>query len=212
MKWLFFLFVALILLPVALADTLSYSITLSHEPDGRLILKDLSLVNVAASKQSAGEGFALRVISFKGEILYNTTFNAAPIRFYGLPISKATAAQPMQSSQASLVDLVVPYYRNAKSIVILKGESVVLSIDASRFSVCNENAACDGSETADTCPGDCTCGNGACDANENHVTCSADCERPKESGNSKFIYFGLIGAALAVAGFIFLSAKGRKKK
>lgn len=189
----------LALIPSASADSLSYSISLQYD-SGKLSLKSIDLVAAASPMKTADGVYTARIISFKGETLYQTSFNINLGKFYSLPVSK-NSARRNDSAASSSVSLLLPYYPNAKSVAILKNGETALSIDAGRFSACNENSICDAAEGIDSCPQDCTCGNGKCDANENYNTCSKDCLAISKQGSALPII-----PILAVAGTIALIA------
>ncbi|MBI2651987.1 hypothetical protein HYX00_00855, partial [Candidatus Woesearchaeota archaeon] len=193
-----------ILLPFVFADTLSYSVVIGYD-NGALSLKDVLLIKASPMPASETGEYKARILSFKGDVLFETAFNVNLEPFYSMPLSKETVKPPQKLTKTTF-DLVLPYYANAKSIQILKNNNLLLEIDLSKFSTCNENKVCDGSESLEACPGDCTCGNNVCDANENYMICSSDCP-PKQNGSAisknLFLYFG-IGFIILVIIVLFL--------
>ncbi len=171
MKPLSVLLMLVIFLPNAFA--LSYSAYFTYEGD-KMALGGITLTDAAPAPSSKGNAYAARVLSFQNEVLYETTFNLFTEGFYSIPLDKGMAHGSNQVQKTSF-DLLLPYFPHAKKLQILKNGSVLLDVDLSEFSSCNENRMCDGSESPDTCPGDCTCGNRFCDAGENYMKCSADC-------------------------------------
>ncbi len=203
------LLAALILLPQVFADTLSYSVVVDYD-NGALSLKDILLIKASPMPASKTGEYTARILSFKDETLFETAFNVNLEPFYSMPLSKETAKLPQKLTKTTL-DLVLPYYANAKKIQILKNNNLLLEIDLSKFSTCNENKICDGSESLEACPSDCTCGNKVCDANENYLKCSSDCA-PEQKGlfasKSLFLYFGI---SLIIVALIVLFLKKKQK-
>lgn len=160
-------------LPLSFANTLSYSVVIEYN-EGAFSLKDILLVKAAPMPVAKSGDYTARVISFRGDILFETAFNMNLEPFYSIPLSKETA-KPSKKLTKTNFDLLLPYYANAKSLQILKGKEILFKTDLSKFSTCNENKICDGSESLEACPSDCTCGNNVCDTNENYMMCSSDC-------------------------------------
>lgn len=189
-------------LPIVFADSLSYSVVMDYN-EGAFSLKDILLVKAAPMPSSETGGYTAKIISFKNEILFETAFNVNLEAFYSFPLSKETPKAAKKLTKTNL-DLLLPYYANAKSIQILKDNKLLLEIDLSRFSTCNENKICGGAESVESCPSDCTCGNNVCDANEDYKICSADCEVESKEIFGLWLYI-IIG--IIFVGIVFLIAK-----
>jgi len=233
MKKLIVLLITLALLPQVFADTLSYSVIINYDNE-TLSLKDILLIKASPMPADKTGEYTTRIVSFKGDLLFETNFNINLDPLYSMPLSKETATSSKRLTKTSF-DLVLPYYSNAKIIKILKENKLLLEIDLSRFSACNENHVCDGAESVSSCPGDCTCGNNICDANENYMKCSSDCHSGQKdnvcdkiadgicdpdcnnkddydckatSGSKLFLYAGVIAIAIVL---ILILAKKIKK-
>lgn len=162
------LFVAL-LFPVV-SSSLSYSLSLDYSA-GNFSLSSMSLVS-ASSPASAKDGlYDLQIVSYKSEKLFETSFSPSSI-FFSIPINNETRNSALRSSKTK-VNLLLPWFSNAKTVVILKNNSKIFSASLTQFSSCNENNRCDIGESLTLCPQDCTCGNNICE--ENHLTCARDC-------------------------------------
>lgn len=181
MNKLVVLFVTILLLPSVLAQSLSYSAAI-HYSNGKFELKSIVLAEASSTPKSEAGEYTARLFSFSNNILFETKFNINLVKFYGLPVSKETAIRPPEQLNEADIDLLLPYYPNAKILQIVKNEEVLLEVDLSKFATCNENNMCDGKENRETCPSDCNCGNGICDANENYLACSVDCDSGQKDG------------------------------
>ena len=208
MRKVIFLTILIALMPAIFADTLSYSAVIDYD-NGALSLKDILLIKAAPMPISKTGEYAARIASFKDEILFETAFNINLEPFYSVPLSKETAKSPQKLTKTNF-DLLLPYYPNAKSLQILKEGNTLLEIDLSKFSTCDENKICGGSESLEACPSDCACGNNVCDANENYMVCSSDCAQVQKDSfafKSLFIYFGI---GFIIVAFIILFLKLQK--
>ena len=141
---------------------LSYSLTLQYDSETQqsFSLKNIELVSVRPQKQILGEKYTVRIVSFKDEPLYETSFATNVEIFFSLPVSREEIPQKKQSSR-TLIDLLLPYYPNAKAVMILQNKEVMVTIDLASLARCNENLVCDGSESMLTCPQDCVATTGA---------------------------------------------------
>lgn len=201
-KKIIFITILLTLMPLTFADTLSYSVFIDYN-DGTFSLKDILLVRAAPMPVSKTGEYAARIISFKKETLFDTSFNINVQPFYSIPLSKETAKTPRKLTKTTF-DLLLPYFSNGKSLQILKNKELLFETDLSKFSACNENKICDAFESLDACPSDCTCGNNVCDSNENYMICSSDCR--VKSFNKLSLYAGIAVVLLAI-GYISLKRK-----
>lgn len=182
--------IALMMIAFALAadsaiEQVSYSILLNYD-SGKFNLENILLIESQPMPVSEGNEYKAQVVSFSKRILYETSFTVQLIIFHAPP---ATAEGEIPQSKESdifltktTVDLILPWYPNAENILITRNESKVIEIDVSRFSMCNENAVCDGNETLKFCPNECTCGNGICEPEENYVKCQRDCKSGQKDG------------------------------
>ncbi|GEM_PF-6233785 len=168
--------VALLLLPAV--EALSYSISFTYV-SGNFTTKEITLSSAASPQISLGNMYTLRLVSFQQKVLYETTFNVATDALFSIPLSKSTQSV-QQSIKKTSFGIVLPYFANAKTVQILKKDNLLLTVDLSGFSTCNENKICDGSESLQTCAADCTCGNGFCE--ENYLSCSKDCSSGEQDG------------------------------
>jgi len=161
------------------AESLSYSVSLDYS-SGEFSLRSLELANIAPNPTFSSGQYTTRIMSFRDEILYETTFRTNADIFFGLPVSAEDIPQKKQENNA-LITLILPYYPNSKSLHILRENKLLLEADLSRYSVCNQNNVCDASETYGNCA-DCTCGNQFCDYGENYMSCSKDCASGQKDG------------------------------
>lgn len=179
MRKVIVLLAVLVLLPQVFAQSLSsqslsYSVIMEYN-EGVFSLKDILLIKASPPPASKTGEYTARIISFKGDVLFETTFNVNIEPFYSMPLSKETA-KPSQQLTKTTFDLLIPYFANGKSLHILRDNELLFETDVSKFSTCNENNICEGFESTQTCASDCTCGNNVCEPQENYMRCSTDCK------------------------------------
>ena len=190
MKAVLWIAACLLLLANALAadnttEEISYSIQLNYY-SGKFNLEKILLIDAPPMPVSEGNEYKAQVVSFSERILYETSFNVQLMIFHAPPA--AADGEVPQSKESDMiltktaVDLILPWYPNAQSILIWKNETKSFEIDVGQYSLCNENAKCDANETLKFCPQECTCGNNICDTEENYVKCHRDCKSGQKDG------------------------------
>ena len=129
---------------VAAKGDLSYSLTLNYDKQS-LTLEELNLKEGGAPDRlnQLENGFTAKVISFDGEIIHSFKFvidilpDASPPKDIfdeeGNQIKEPSIDSQIQ--ETSIV-LIVPYFKNAKSIEIYEGtDNLMLVIDVSKYAV-----------------------------------------------------------------------------
>jgi hypothetical protein len=164
-----------------------YEIELDYD-NGEIKPINKNLKNAFVSERIYPEsGYGLRLVSFNGEELYNTSFG------FGLEISVTPPQECMINGTVdpekcpdhvsyirlneSSESINVPYYPMGKSILIYDSGELVLDIDVSEYSNFCGNGKCDDSEDYFTCPNECDSGkeDGYCDGLDDRK-CDPDCE------------------------------------
>ncbi len=169
---------ALLLLAIPIAQAMpSYSVAI-HYANGSFELGEMLLLQAAPAKPSSQGEYAAKLLSFKNKALFETRFNLNLEKIYGLPISIETAQLPLEKWEETTIALSLPYYSNAKTLQITKGQEVLLQASLETFAACNENGACGNLETFENCPADCACGNKKCEEGESPLSCPIDCPAP----------------------------------
>lgn len=111
------------------------------------------------------EGYTLKVISFKGDVLNSFKFEIQLTQSYEPPeewfdeegnqIYFPDEIEEHIEEEVSLT-LIIPYYKTAQSIEIYNaGNELVLSSDVSKYSTCNQDNICGSNEDTKNCPYDC---------------------------------------------------------
>ncbi|MBU2637576.1 MAG: hypothetical protein KJ955_01240 [Nanoarchaeota archaeon] len=96
------------------------------------------------------DGFNAKVLSVKGEEIYSFNFS---VEFWFYDNPTILTEKP--------VLIIFPYYRNVQEAKIYdKEDKLVLTVDLSGYTTCNENAVCniDIGENEELCPSDCKTG------------------------------------------------------
>ncbi|MFH1849684.1 MAG: hypothetical protein ABH879_05860 [archaeon] len=166
MKWITYAILALLMVSLCLAaNELSYSLVIKYE-NGVLSKESLSLIEGKAADRlmQPDDGYALKVMSFSGEVLYSFIFSIELVPNYepqadwfddkGNQI-KFSDDESEEITEAT-VALSVPYFRNAKTIEIYAPEGdLALSVDVLEYAICSLDGICDGFESPELCPEDC---------------------------------------------------------
>ena len=193
---------------------LSYSLTLDYD-NGVITTEDLELIEGSAPDRNIQpeNGYTANVISFDDEILYSFKFAFATTISYALPREwfDENGTQiyfPNETEQTALDQttevLIIPYYETAKSIEIYDPDDIrILLVDVSEYSICNLNEICDGDESPETCPQDCTPGSidNYCNA-VNDGICDPDCLAGEDEDCapvSPIISIDLLGIVIGIA-------------
>lgn len=174
-SFLFIICLSLIPITYASSNDLLFSLSLEYNY-GNITIKDIKLIKGYAPNVNDIGRYSLSMYSFNATLLYNTKFDIPTKIAMDLPRGNFTQKlYTDEDGSYGFVTLVLPYFKNAKTIKIFKGEELKLEIDISSFATCNENNICDNRETHELCPDECLCGNGKCDPGESYQTCSQDC-------------------------------------
>ncbi|MBI2579392.1 MAG: hypothetical protein HYW27_00640, partial [Candidatus Aenigmarchaeota archaeon] len=83
MKKILILILALSAAHAAYAEALSYSLSLDYD-SGKLSLNNMELVGVVSPKKTLENEYTARILSYRNENLYETTFGISLMKFYGL--------------------------------------------------------------------------------------------------------------------------------
>jgi hypothetical protein len=140
-----------------------YWIELFTTKDGKIILDESVPEPVKLRKNEffvrewSQGNYQAKIFSFKNELLDQIYFYPYNIIFYDMYNPKTrqwTGGTKIIKTGGFLLTL--PYYPNAKYVEIFndKGEKQ-LTIDVSKFAVCNENGICEKGEDEKNCPQDC---------------------------------------------------------
>jgi hypothetical protein len=109
-------------------------------------------------------GYTLKMFSFENEVLYSFKFSINPEKLYAPPkewfdeegnqiyIPNETISVENETN----IVLVFPYFKNAEKVNIYDSDdSLILSVDVSKYATCNMNNICNSNENYYTCPEDC---------------------------------------------------------
>jgi len=147
------------------AVDVSYSFTLKYK-DGKLNLTSIGLLDgTAPDRLNQPEvGYTLKVVSFKNEVLYSfkfsidtTILSAADPSWFDEEGNQIYIPNETQKTiNETSINLIFPYFKNAKTVDIFdQNNTLVLSIDISKYATCNTNGVCDHNENYNICPEDC---------------------------------------------------------
>lgn len=147
MKKVVYIIALIIFAGIAIAATGSFSIVLKTDGE-QVILESVSLYNIRPPVYIVEEEHDMiaRVMSFKGEELYNFTFRKI-ISYY------ETESIPTED----YLEFSFPQYREAKEVEIIsmKTNRTELVIDLTPYQSCNFDSFCDMNEDKESCPEDC---------------------------------------------------------
>jgi hypothetical protein len=207
---LFFITIAIVA-SIAHADDVSYSLTIKYE-NGTIIPLDIGLIGGKSPERlnQPDEGYRLKIISFKDEILYSFRFDIETIRNYaldpewfdenGTQIYFPTETKNL-STETTLV-IIFPYFRNAKIVEIYNpNNTIAVVIDVSKYATCNHDNVCGLNENYNTCPEDCPSGSRDeyCDGIKDG-RCDLDCIPEKDVDCRDYFVI-----AICITGFLLIA-------
>jgi hypothetical protein len=207
----------------SLAFATSYNLVLKLENES-IILTELSLVD-ANQTINAGGAYTAKVVSFKDIVLYEKSFDFTsvlrepPKEWFDENGTQIINKTNQTIGQPLFAQILLPYFRNGKSINIYRNSTKLDSFSISKFAVCNENNVCEPAlgENYAVCSGDCSSGSkdgfcdgvkdGKCDA-DCLVSADIDCKLP-ETGSTQtseinWLLIGVIALAIIIAVAIIL--------
>jgi len=178
------IFILALIAPGAYASQLIYFINL-HYDGGALGLLDVYVISgypIASNDSSLP--YRLELLSTGKDVLYRGYFDV-PNRFYAPPPLTSGEKSGLVVLDRLNFSVSLPYYKNGNLIRMFKGETALLDVDVSEFSM--------------------YCGDSICESDE--TNCPQDCEIPDSIGKgSKKSYGGIISlfAAIIVLGIALL--------
>jgi hypothetical protein len=144
------------------AEAKVFFIELFATKDGKITLYTSSTTPVrvhelAFIREEHRGNYQAKIFSFKNVLLDQINFSTE--KFFCWDGWNFEINEPVggcESSSVGYFGLTLPYYPNAKYVEIFndKGEKQ-LTIDVSKFAVCNENGICEKGEDEKVCPQDC---------------------------------------------------------
>ncbi|MBI2106560.1 hypothetical protein HYT57_01115 [Candidatus Woesearchaeota archaeon] len=142
------------------------SLTLKYD-NGKIMHEETKLISGSPPDRinQPINGYTAKILSFKNELLYSFKF---PIEL--IPLSALDPSwfddegnqiffpnETVESLKKLTFILNFPFFNNAKYIEIYSPEdSLILTVDISKFALCNQNKICDSDESKELCPDDCS--------------------------------------------------------
>lgn len=185
---------------IAAAEDLSYVVVMKF--DGSSFTPeslDLAAGSAPDIILQPEDGYIAKVISFSEKELYLFKFTAS-LHVYDAPF------QP----EEKFIQLIFPHFDNAEMLEIYSPDNkkLMLSIDLSDYSICNEDEVCDASEDLEHCASDCTEETVTEDSVAEDI--SVEEEREQEEYQTSWVYIIPIIIALIIA--LILIIKARKSR
>jgi len=232
--FLIVIFFVIFSVPIFAQTEQVYSLSLNYLK-GEISVKDISVVqSVFIEPKTIKDDYRLEIISFAGEILYEQTFGFAleilfepPREWFddkGRQIYFPSENETRQQLEESSLDIILPYFPDAKSINIYNNDyALLMRIDVTRFSITCGNNICEPSESYFDCRQDCSSGreDNYCDGVADNI-CDPDCSIERdvdceliesdEKGSKPNILALIIALIVLVAIIVFGYFEFRKMK
>lgn len=189
-------------LPIVNAQEKIFFVSFKIFKNDTVIFEELSLKEgIASHFPSTDTGYYVEILSEKNETLFKANLGISFI------VTIFTTEIPSKTIEIeeNLVEVSLPYFENARSIVFYHESKKILEIDL-RDEICNENSLCEREkgETPQLCPIDCHCGNGICEKSfeEDYKNCPKDCiSKPFDFS---FIIYFLVICIIFILVFLFV--------